>query len=379
MDRVTELRLIDETLEHAARRTQQMEATGGSAPIDIYTSPAQLDRELALLFRGGPLVVGHTSQLAAPGDFLTHDETGVPLVVLRSEAGELRAYLNVCRHRGTRIVAEPAGRRLKALVCPYHGWTYDTDGQLFHIPHEVGFPQVDRRQSGLVPLPVVAHAGLVWVRPTPGDPLDLPRHLGPLEPELAHLDLASHTVHQPRRFRKALNWKLAMEVFLEAYHLKRVHADSIYPLFFDNLGLHERLGRHLRNIFPKRTITQLAHLPESERRLRPHANILYYVFPNTMLLVQPDHVSLFSAYPVGTEETEMHYCTLVPEPPTSEKALRHWQKNIDILFGAVQEDFAMGESIQRGLRSGANTHLTYGRFEHSLTYFHRSLTEALAT
>src|SRR6185503_21080513 len=97
--------------------------------------------------------------------------------------------------------------------------------------------------------------------------------------------------------------------------------------------------------------------PTTEWRLREHGNILYHLFPNTLALVQPDHVSMFHAWPLGPARTLVHSYTLVPEPATTEKARRHWDANNAILYGATDEDFALGASLQRGLASGANHEL----------------------
>jgi nitrite reductase/ring-hydroxylating ferredoxin subunit len=108
---------------HLDNRTTDAEPAPTFVPVDAYAD------ESTRLFRELPLVVGHVSQLAAPGDFFTHDATGVPLLVVRGDDGELRAFLNVCRHRGTRVEPAACGTR-KAFVCPYHAWSYGCDGAL---------------------------------------------------------------------------------------------------------------------------------------------------------------------------------------------------------------------------------------------------------
>ena len=131
----------------------------------------------------------------------------------------------------------------------------------------------------------------------------------------------------------------------------------------------------MRNLFPKRTIRQLATVDRSQWDLRQHSNILYYLFPNTLILVQPDHFSVFHIYPRGVSTSEIVFYTLVPEPVASEKAAGYWQKNIDILVAAVQEDMRMGESIQRGVAAAGRYH--YGRFEQSLDQLQKAIDSRL--
>ncbi len=376
MEHAQQVELIRRIQQHLREGTTHMEAEESQLPVEPYFQADRLAAERARLFQGVPLPVAHASQLPEPGDYLTHDATGVPLLLCRTASGEVTAFLNVCRHRGTRLVPEAQGHHKHAFVCPYHGWTYDSQGRLRAVPHEVGFPSKPTGSVGLARLPVAERFGFLWVAARPGATLDLEGFLAPLA-ELAGFGLDTHVVHRPLVQEARLNWKVAIEIFLEAYHVRHAHRGSIAPLFFDNVGLVDRLAPHQRCVFPKRSLEQLAGTPEEMWRLRQHANVLYHVFPNTLLLVQPDHVTVNAAFPLDPERTELRTYTLVPEKPSSEKALRYWDKNIDLVMSAVKEDVAMGESIQAGLRSGANTTLRLGRFEQGLRYFHEALDAAL--
>ncbi|MFL5350615.1 MAG: aromatic ring-hydroxylating oxygenase subunit alpha [Hyalangium sp.] len=371
MEHGKQVELIHRVLEHLRAGTTHMVEDESRLPVAPYLQPERFEAERRL-FRKLPLLVGHVSQLAEPGDYCTHNATGTPLLLCRTASGELTCFLNVCRHRGTRLVPEEQGRRKQAFVCPYHGWTYDSTGRLRAVPDEAGFPSRPSESVGLVRVPVAERLGLLWVTLEPGGP-DVDTFLAPVAAELAGFGLDKHVAYQPSRIEKKLNWKIAIEIFLEAYHLKYAHRESIYPLFFNNVGLVDPLRPHIRAIFPKRSIESLAGTPEQGWELRKHANILFQLFPNVLILVQPDHVSVSTAFPMGPDVTEYRTLTLIPELPATEKAARYWQKNIEILLGAVQEDMAMGESIQSGLRSGANEFVRLGRFEQGLRYFRDEL------
>ncbi len=380
MDHATQVRLIHNVLGliHAGR-TDMVEREFRQ-PVEAYVSAPRLQREMDRLYRRQPLILGRSEQIANPGDFFTHDHYGLPLLVTRSDDGRLHVLLNVCRHRGTRVVNAGHGCR-KVFVCPYHAWNYDCAGRLIRVSDEEGFPGLDRSRHGLVPLPAVERHGFIWSVLSPEAELDggaLAAWLGTLDRDFESFDLAGHFLHRPVSLRFRMNWKLAFDIFLEAYHLRYVHSRSIYPMFYDNLGVFERFAPHMRNLFPKRSIESLRGSAPSGWDLRSHSNILYTLFPNTLMLVQPDHFSMFHVFPEGTAACRMQAYSLLPEPPKSEKATSHWQKNLEILMHATLEDFAMGESIQQGLDSGANQYFTFGRYEQSLAWFHESIAAALA-
>ena len=387
MDAKIQIGLVNRALAHVAARTTDADRERGSTALATasYLGEETLAREQQRIFRALPMPVAHVSALRNPGDFVTHDELNLPLLLVRGDDGEVAAFLNVCRHRGTRVEQLPCGAGKKAFVCPYHAWSYARDGHLVGIPHEKGFGQVDKAERGLVRIPAGEAGGLVWVRASRATSeadarLDARAWLGTLADDLDGFGIGSSHVYAPRTFTKELNWKLAMDVFLEAYHLRTAHRDTIYPIFFDNLGLVDRMGPHLRNVFPKRTIRELEGASDDVKgsTLREHANVLFHLFPSTLVLVQPDHSAVVHAWPDGPTRTRLTTYTVLPEPPTTDKARRHWDANNAILYGATDEDFALGESIQRGLASGANEDVLFGAFEHGLTHFHERVAERLA-
>jgi phenylpropionate dioxygenase-like ring-hydroxylating dioxygenase large terminal subunit len=384
MEHTKQLALARRSLVHIANRTTDRDENPTTVPVAAYLDHERYAREVDVLFRRAPVIVGHVSQLANPGDFITHDSTGVPLLVVRGDDGSLGAFLNVCRHRGTRLENEPCGRGKRGFVCPYHAWSYARDGHLIAIPHDNGFPGIQRDTRGLVRVPVGEAAGLVWVIATPASSpeelkLDASAILGEMEDDLVRFGVPTSQVYKPRSSDREMNWKLSIDIFLETYHLRPTHRNTIYPLFFDNLGLVDRIGPHLRTVLPKRTIRGIAN--ESEEilgsTLREHANIVYFVFPNTIVLILGDHVTVTSMWPVGIGRTRFVKYMLLPELPQDEKAVAHWELNDTILVTATDEDLVLGESIQKGLASGANEEVVFGAFEHALAHFHAQIEKRL--
>jgi phenylpropionate dioxygenase-like ring-hydroxylating dioxygenase large terminal subunit len=378
-----QIELLASTLALEAEGTTDMADQISTVAIDTYTDPAQFEREENHLFKQLPVIVGHASQLPQPGDYLTRDICGVPVIVLRRDNGDLRAFINVCKHRGGRLLREAQGSGLRSLVCQYHAWTYTTDGSLRGIPHKEGFESLPQSCKQLTELPLVERYGLLWLRLTPevnGDAtaamtaqLDafLPSELCE---DLEAYKLASHVVFDPVEFHRPINWKLAIDTFLENYHVRKTHRATIDAMFIDNLGLYQPLGDHLRNLYAKKSIVQLRDLPQDEWRLNEHGNILYCLFPNTLLLMEPDHVNVSIVYPEGMNGTHLINFTLLPEEP-NEKGVAYFRRNNDILYAALEEDFAMATDVQNGLRSGATDTLIHGRFEKGLSHFHRMVAQ----
>jgi phenylpropionate dioxygenase-like ring-hydroxylating dioxygenase large terminal subunit len=374
-----QVELAKRVLAHVDAKTTDTDPSGKILEIEAYADDARIEREIGTLFQKQPLPIAHVSDLPNPGDFLTHDKSGVPLLLIRREDGGVDAFVNVCRHRGTQVESAPSGNK-RAFSCPYHGWTYGRRGQLVTVPHERGFACVDKDKRGLRRVAAGIAAGFVFVIPTPlrdGASADLdPRPwLGPIADDLEGFGTATAVAHDAdrRSTDRNISWKLAIDIFLETYHLRPTHKETIYPMFFDNLGLVDRIGPHLRNVFPKRTIRELPGTNESTWELRQHANILFHIFPSTLVLVQPDHAAVLNVWPIGTRRANVSSYILIPERATSDKARGYWKANADILYNATDEDFAMGESIQRGLASGANVDVVFGAYEHALTHFHEQV------
>lgn len=371
MDHATQIRLIERLFEHIDARTTDCAPNVATCPVAHYLDPERYDEELATLFTRGPVCVAHATSLAEPGDFITLDVGSRPLLLVRDGQRRLGAFLNVCRHRGSRVVDQASGRGCSQFRCPYHGWSYGNDGALVGVPHRGGFAGVDLQTHGLRTVSVWEHADFVWV----GTDAQQPDSLRPLGEQLDQ-QLTGHVVYDPRVADYAMNWKLAIDIFLEAYHLRTTHAESIFPLFFDNVAITEYVGAHQRTVIPKRSLNELRGTDPAQWRLRSHANVLLQLFPNTLVLLESDHADVLHVFPTGAATCRVRSYTLIPEPP-DDKACAYWDANNDILYRATSEDFARGESIQRGLNSGANEVLTFGRFEHGLAHFHAGVDNAL--
>lgn len=302
---------------------------------------------------------------------------GLPLLIARDRHGQVRAFLNVCRHRGARLVNEESGCK-HTLSCPYHAWTWSNTGDLRGVPHQQqGFPDLDKSAHALAQVTCAERSGWIWVAPDAEAVADIDAQLAPLAGDLAWLDMEGLRVARTESITCAANWKLLVEGGLEAYHFKVAHAATIGPYFPDNLSSYARFGRHLRSVLPRVTLADLPDTPRDQWDIRRHANLLYTLFPGSQFLVQQDHVVWVRLDPRGPAETEIRLTTMAPDP-VGEKTADHWARNHAITRKTLGEDFAIGEAIQAGLASGANTHLTFGRFEGALEIFASTVRQALA-
>ena len=192
-------------------------------PYSWYSDPEILRREQALVFRSAWQYAGHLGQLPEPGTFFTGRAGRMPVVVTRARDGELRAFLNVCRHRGFPVAAG-AGRR-ETLQCPYHAWTYGLDGSLRAAPRSDEDPAFCRDELGLVPAAVGTWGPFVFVNAGPEEPEPLADALGSMPAQVAELGLDVDELLCTSRWESEVeaNWKIVCENFLECYHCQTAH------------------------------------------------------------------------------------------------------------------------------------------------------------
>lgn len=349
-------------------------------PVSEYTCPEQAAKEQKHLFRQGPLCIGASAQIRNPGDYFTDDLTGAPILVARARDGKARAFLNVCRHRGSKV-ADGCGSA-RSFVCPYHAWTFGLDGALIGRPEEYGFEGMERSDHGLTELWCEERDGNIWVCPTPGKSFSVDTLLGAdMNAEMAAYNFAGYHHYESKQLTRRMNWKVCVDTFLESYHFPILHRNSIAPLIHGNLNTADLIGNTVRMLGARRTIPQLKEQPESEWDVLRHLVGVYILFPNVVWTWQLDHVEVWHIYPSKTDpvnECTMRISLYTPEEAVTEKAKSHWDRNFALLLKTVEdEDFELSEQIQQGFHSGAQDHVVFGRNEPCLHYFHRTLTEAI--
>ncbi len=327
-------------------------------PNEAYTSAAILEAERKALFFDGWTFATVGAQIPDRGDVLPMTIAGLPLAVLRDEKGGIKAFHNVCRHRGVQLVPERQKRRPK-LVCRYHSWTYGLDGALMLTPYFSGpgsheSPCIDRARMGLEPVRCETWHDLIFVNLS-GTAAPLGEHLAPLTQRWAHYDLSQLVYAGSCEFNLAANWKLAVENFLESYHLPFAHPtlnaaskmEAHYSIVEDLY-----LGQGSRNYDPK--AAGHADLPRFSGLTEAQLSVAEYptVLPNLMLGLHPDYLFIFAIDPIAPDRTaETFHFYFVGEAALAgglagmrDKVFEFWKKT-------NREDMAMVEGMQIGRRS----------------------------
>jgi phenylpropionate dioxygenase-like ring-hydroxylating dioxygenase large terminal subunit len=345
------------------------------SPVARYLDPQRHERELAAL-RRLPIAAAPSDWLREAGDWVARTLHGVPVLLLRGADGALRAFVNVCRHRGAELL--PDGQRgsgRQRVVCPYHSWSYGVDGGLLGRPHGEEFPQLPRERAGLVALPVAERCGFAWVVADARAGVDWDDWFGPLGAALDGLGYGADSVctHE-RRFEHPANWKLPFDGNLETYHFQYAHRETIAHLFHDNLLLHEGFAHdHQRLVLPKRGLADLEATALDAETLGRHCNVIHFFFPATFVLWEGDHVNAFAVTPLAPDRCKVDSWLLAPREVHQRRRPEFWQQNHELFWRALDEDFALAASIQRGLASGANDALAFGTSEFPAERFERAV------
>jgi phenylpropionate dioxygenase-like ring-hydroxylating dioxygenase large terminal subunit len=383
MDRATEIDILKDLIHFADTKTTSMADAPWQNEVAAYTDPERGKREEDILIRNRPLVMGLSCDWPKPGAYRTEDFAGVPILTVRGSDGKLRAFLNVCRHRGAKV-AQGCGTA-GTFTCPYHAWTYGNDGRLRGLPEEAtGFPGVRAQRPGLTQLPLAEKHGMVWVVPTPaadgnGD-LDIDPWLGGMGPDMAFWELEGYHFHDRHVHVEEMNWKLLVDTFHESYHFGYLHAQSLSGILIPNVQHFTPFGRNFRQVYARTKVDRLKSMPESEWDLMWNSTIVYSMFANTIFTPQGDHMEIFRIFPVEgrLDRAVMETSIYIPKPVETEDEKQHWDANLALAVKVVTtEDFPAGRTMQIGFNSKAQSHVVYGRNEPALIHYHKSIREEL--
>ena len=374
MNRERELALIQQCLDASQNKTT---TTGPQSSLDRarYTCPQRFADEQQAVLKKVPSAWVHSSEIAEPNSYKRVQTPLGDVVVTRDSQGQAHSFYNSCRHRGSQLVTNDSGCQQR-LVCPYHAWSYGCDGRLAGVPGEAScFPDLDKSQLGLIAIPCVEKYGLIWLCPDLATNADaeqrLDTYLGAMTEDLAWLNIGE--LHAYRSFTKTwrANWKVLAEGGMESYHFTVAHKQTIAPFFLNNTAVIDQINGHFRTTLPTKALALAASQAPEQQSIRAVSHISYNLIASCGLLVQDNHIDWIRALAISPNETVMTITSLIPNDPASlsDAARAHWDKNLKITETVLDEDFVIGEGIQRSFDSGALQSVHTGQPEWALKAF----------
>lgn len=384
MNRELELEVTAACIDHVQRKTTDMADDIYVLPTDTYLDADLWTRERTELFQSQPVIAAFSCEVKKSGDYKAIDVAGVPIVVVRREDGEIAAYLNSCRHRGSQVASDRGNSR--RLTCPFHGWSYGLNGELANVTMAPAFEGMCREERGLVPVRSFERHGLVWVLIDPRASIDIDEFLGDFGDELARWNLSSNSYVEHRDHFLTANWKLALDTYCEGYHIAYLHKEAVRS------GLVQQLvntslfatfgdGKFQRQVWPFKGLPELAGRPQDEWDAfdRWQLAFTYVIFPNTVISMVGDHTEMFQLFPasqVGESVTTQTLFALKEE--LTDQELEMMNMSFELIYKVVStEDYRASKLSQAGLATGANDSFIFGRNEPALHFTHEAFRRAM--
>ena len=361
---------------------------GHGLPASCYKDQAFYERELKTAFANNWACIGTVNDVPEPGDIKTMVFAGASLLMVRGRDGEVRVFHNYCRHRGLRLVNEPCAKRNR-LVCPYHGWMYELDGALIRTPHIAGPDDHDGAKAG-IDLPDGLHAvrmavwnQLVFVNVS-GTADEFSSVISVLEERWSDYDFSRLHEAEVSTYDVGCNWKLAVENFIDVYHVPYVHPGlEKYNSFRDHYMVHDGLlsGEGNNNVEPTDDavgkLPEFPGLPEAKR----HTLEALSLFPNLLITVTVDYLRVIIVEPLGPEACREHVKIFVNgEHAATSAELAEHRTQLRLRFEEFNnEDVEIAEELQRSMNGSAfqKAYLSPA-FDKAVQTFQMRIAEAVA-
>jgi Rieske 2Fe-2S family protein len=376
-----EIKIRNDEVEWEPRPTL---GSGDYASLEVW------DEERERIWWGGWICVGRTAEVPNPGDHVVRDVAGESIFVVRNDGGELRAFYNVCSHRGTKFLDDIEGTQSvrKAFVCPYHAWAFDLNGQLIGSPNVKEDEHFDRSDHPLYDIAIDDYAGFVFVNMTTG---------GPKQTLLESLNDGAETITAFERFKMdelrvgvrlvyevKANWKIVVENYNECLHCPQVHPElvQVIPLFRFGEVWDEEIpddGNRMVEGATSFTSTGQSQLPRFPG-LEPEDYEMYYgtyQFPNLMLNLHPDCAMAYIGYPKGPNHTTVVSEFMFRPETIADPELFKPEPTVEFWDLISKQDWEICERAHTGVSSRAFTRGVYPRQDRFLYWFNEEWRRAM--
>jgi Rieske 2Fe-2S family protein len=361
-----------------------MPREGYTLPARYYTDPAIFDAERERFFLRMWVYVGRADQIPAAGDYFLRTLGHDSIIVLRDDRGDVNAFHNVCRHRGTRLCTADSGRLGGAIQCPYHAWTYDLQGRLIGAPHMDEVPHFEKTDYPLSKVHCTLWDGHIFINFSE-EPEPLASQLGDLTARFAPWDMEALRLGARLHYDVKANWKLLLQNYSECLHCPLIHpvlnrlshylSGENEPLAPGYMGGRMDLADGVQSMTRDGTCSRacLPGLAKEDRR-----RVYYYaIFPNMLLTLHPDYVMTHRIWPLACDRTD-NVCELYFHPSELEQASFDPSDAIDFWDMTNRQDWHVCELAQLGIGSRGYTPGPYSNREDLLYAFDQFIVGALS-
>jgi len=365
------------------KRTDVALLSAHTLPGRYFTSPEIFVEELEKIFLQRWLCVGREAQIARPGQYFLQQIGAESVIVLRDRSGQVRAYFNVCRHRGTRLCEEHRGQLSETIQCPYHAWTYSLDGRLIGAPSADTIEGFDKADWPLHPVAAATWEGFLFIN-LADDPEPFEEAYAPVLSRFSRFNLPALAVHRRIDYELTCNWKFVVQNYSECYHCPLVHPALVKlspPTSGENdLYRGPFLGGYMDIVDSSESLTvsgrscgvMVGNLPTDDLK-----RVYYYsLFPNMLLSLHPDYVMYHTLWPKGPGQTRVT-CEWLFHPDTLNNPAFNPDDGVEFWDMTNRQDWHVCELSHAGVQSKSYTPGPYSRREGLSAAFDQEVLTAL--
>ena len=374
-------------------------------PAERYINAEFNDLEKEAIWNKCWLYAAHTDQLKSPGDYILWKDAGVPIIIVRSEDKEIRAFYNTCRHRGSSVVRENSGNTTR-FVCQYHSWAYDLSGKLDFVPDSRDWKSLDKSCKNLIPVRCELWGNLIFINQNV-EAMSLKENLGVVDKILEQFQLEKIRYVGKRSWEVNSNWKVCQDAFMEVYHLNTVHPDTVSQLLdhkgavmvlllnghsimttpnrsklsADGLKVDESGGSDASNAYGSGDSQGKSGTPleiETVTELARNNNLSFNFFPNIVTPLNPSGFPFLQFWPVTLNTCRMDVHWFSPNWGEGELPNKKaWKERMDLFDEILLEDTLNIPWIQKSLESPGFKGVPLNYQERRIYYTHQEIDKVI--